>query len=499
MLIIIIMLMAIVCLYVACVKKDSVSFLLLGLYLSFIVMFIGIIIYIAKSGGFSQSQRFFLFLIPEMQVRLQYLPISLDRVGYLVAVGRFTFPVLLLTIAMHYSMIPFIRKQLKRRKFLIVPTVLWLIYYYPKVFREVVKGKYLLQSFMIKFAFLWISLCIIGAIVLLVIEYRSITIPFFKRNFKWIVLSYLSITMLYGLYSIQDPAQIYQTYGADYMWIKGMSYTASAMSTLGWIGITCCGIFFIILGSFSLAHYTQVRILDEKNEVLLQHKFDMTNMGATVFVHSIKNQLLANRVLHKKINEALEEPDMDIEKLKTYTRRLHTLNEGMLNHMDELYKSIKNNAIYLVPISVEEPIAHAIIKFNEKYPDYDIQVNLQTKETILADEVHLSEAIYNLLINGYEAAREAHEEGGEVEVSTYSERLYTVIKIKDNGKGLSKGEVGKIFEPFFTSKNTNYNWGMGLYYVKKIVKGHFGSLRVESIENKGTQMFMLLPKFSEDH
>lgn len=66
MLILIMILMAIVCLYVICVKKDSISFLLFGLCLSFIIMFIGIIIYIAKSGGFSQSQRFFLFLIPSI-------------------------------------------------------------------------------------------------------------------------------------------------------------------------------------------------------------------------------------------------------------------------------------------------------------------------------------------------------------------------------------------------------------------------------------------------
>ena len=498
MLIIIMILMAIVCLYVICVKKDSISFLLLGLCLSFIIMFIGIIIYIAKSGGFSQSQRFFLFLIPSIQVKLQYLPISPDRLGYMVAIGRFTFPIILLSTAMHYSMVPAIRKRLQYMKWLILPTVFWLIYYYPKVFREVVRGRYFLQAFMIKLAFVWISLCIVSAITILLIEYRSITIPFCKRHFRWVILSYLSITLLYSLYCIQDPAQIYQTYGVDYMWIRGISYTTSAMSTFGWIGLTCCGIFFILLGSFSIAHYTQVKRLDEKNEVLLQHKFDTSNMGATVFVHSMKNQLLANRVVNKKIIELLEEPEPDLEKLKGYTRQLNELNEGMLRHMEELYKSIKNNAMYLMPVSITQPVQLALIKFHEKYPEYEVQVSLKTKETVLADETHLSEAIYNLLTNGYEAAVEAHEDQGKVELIIYSERLYTVIEVRDNGKGLSKEKLGKIFDPFFTSKNTNYNWGMGLYYVKKIIKGHLGSLRVESIENEGTHMFILLPKFSEN-
>ena len=498
MLIIMMILMAIVCLYVICVKKDRLSVLLLGLYLSFIMMFMGIIIYIAKSGGFSQSQRFFLFLIPSIQVKLQYLPISLDRLGYMVAIGRFTFPIILLSTAMHYSMVPAIKKRLLHIKWLILPTAFWLIYYYPKVFREVVRGRYFLQAFMIKLAFFWISICIVSAIIVLFIEYRSMTIPFCKRRFRWVILSYLSITLLYSLYCIQDPAQIYQTYGVDYMWIRGISYTTSAMSTLGWIGLTCCGIFFILLGSFSIAHYTQVKRLDEKNEVLLQHKFDVSNMGATVFVHSMKNQLLANRIVNKKILELLEVPELDLEKLKGYTKQLNELNEGMIKHMDELYKSIKNNAMYLMPISITKPVQLALIKFHEKYPEYEVQVTLKTQETVLADENHLSEAIYNLLTNGYEAAVETHENQGKVELITYSERLYTVIEVRDNGKGLSKDKLGKIFEPFFTSKNTNYNWGMGLYYVKKIVKGHLGSLRVESIENEGTHMFILLPKLSEN-
>lgn len=497
MLIIMMILMAIVCLYVICVKKDRLSVLLLGLYLSFIMMFMGIIIYIAKSGGFSQSQRFFLFLMPSIQVKLQYLPISLDRLGYMVALGRFTFPIILLSTAMHYSMVPSIKKRLLHIKWLILLTVFWLIYYYPKVFREVVRGRYFLQAFMIKLAFLWISICIVSAIIVLFIEYRNMTIPFCKRHFRWVILSYLSITLLYSLYCIQDPAQIYQTYGVDYMWIRGISYTASAMSTLGWMGLTCCGIFFILLGSYSIAHYTQVKRLDEKNEVLLQHKFDASNMGATVFVHSMKNQLLANRIVNKKILELLEAPELDLETVKGYTRQLNELNEGMIKHMDELYKSIKNNAMYLMPISITKPVQLALIKFYEKYPEYEVQVTLKTQETVLADENHLSEAIYNLLMNGYEAAVEAHENQGKVALITYSERLYTVIEVRDNGKGLSKDKLGKIFEPFFTSKNTNYNWGMGLYYVKKIIKGHLGSIRVESIENEGTHMFILLPKFSE--
>ena len=60
--------------------------------------------------------------------------------------------------------------------------------------------------------------------------------------------------------------------------------------------------------------------------------------------------------------------------------------------------------------------------------------------------------------------------------------------------GIGKYELKKIFEPFYSSKNSNSNWGMGLYYVRTIVKKHMGSLRVDSDYGKGTSFYILLPK-----
>lgn len=70
-----------------------------------------------------------------------------------------------------------------------------------------------------------------------------------------------------------------------------------------------------------------------------------------------------------------------------------------------------------------------------------------------------------------------------------------MIEVRDNGKGMNKTQKKKIFDPFYSSKNSNFNWGMGLYYVREIVKSHLGSIRVESEEGKGSSFFILLPKY----
>ena len=104
--------------------------------------------------------------------------------------------------------------------------------------------------------------------------------------------------------------------------------------------------------------------------------------------------------------------------------------------------------------------------------------------------------VYNLLCNGQEAIAEAgREAGAELRLTIKRQRLYMVLEVHDNGKGISRTERLKICEPFYTSKNTSYNWGMGLFYVRNIVKSHYGTLRIESHPETGTSFFIMLPGY----
>ena len=99
------------------------------------------------------------------------------------------------------------------------------------------------------------------------------------------------------------------------------------------------------------------------------------------------------------------------------------------------------------------------------------------------------------MINAQEAVNNSHKENGKVIMSCNNERLYTVIKILDTGIGMHKKQMKKAFEPFYTSKNSNYNWGMGLYYAREVVKGHLGNIRIESKIGEGTSFYIMLPRY----
>ena len=68
------------------------------------------------------------------------------------------------------------------------------------------------------------------------------------------------------------------------------------------------------------------------------------------------------------------------------------------------------------------------------------------------------------------------------------------IRISDNGNGIPKNIIDKIFQPFFTTKPTGEGTGLGLSLSYDIIKAHGGEIRVQTKEGEGTQFIIQLPK-----
>lgn len=480
------------------VKRNRESVWLLGMCLSLAVNLTGVFTYIAKKGGISRELQEFFFLNGAIKTKIQYMLITLDQLGYIIALGRYLFPLFLLLLALKYSMIPWIRRNRWLNMAVLVCPALSLVIYIPDIFKALTDKRTFVQQVIVDASLLWITVYVILSFGLLIIEFFSITMKFCKKQFVQILVFVFSLSVLYLLYCRQDPAQIYKFYYDDFIWKNGIYYMNSTLPVRAYVAIIVLNVVGCILGFASLLKYTQSNFVETKEEFMMQNKFDTASIGASVFVHSIKNQLLANRVINKRIMQLYENETLDTEKLKEYVELLSEHNETMLNRLDELYRSVKSNQLYLVPTKLEQIADCAVERFHSKYPDETVQIKLNTNAVVLADKTHLCEAVYNLLVNAQEAVIAAGRSGGgEVLLETHSERLYTVIEVSDNGTGMNKQVMKKMFEPFYSSKNSNYNWGMGLYYVRAIARGHFGSLRYESREGEGSSFYILLPKYKE--
>lgn len=138
---------------------------------------------------------------------------------------------------------------------------------------------------------------------------------------------------------------------------------------------------------------------------------------------------------------------------------------------------IKNAVDFLSPIFKKERVKYLI-----QLEKSEIYFN--------TDPIQLTQVIFNLLTNAiYFSPKE-----GLVTIEAYDNSKNVVLKISDEGKGVSKEIQKKIFQPFFTTKPIGEGSGLGLSVVHGIVSSHKGTITIENNSKKGTTFVITLPK-----
>ena len=478
------------------VRRNRESALLAVLCLSLIVYLTGLMLLIAKQGGIDSGTERFLFFSHEIRVWFQYRFLTFEQLGMWINLGRHAFPAVLLMMAEDRSMLQVIRKRPQMITWLtLLLPALTMALYIPPVYEALVDFNGAWRGVAFYLSYGWIVAYLALAVFLLVWELFSITMHFFRRQFLMLVVCLVSLAVLYFVYCGQDPGQVYSFYSYDYVGIKGVGYMLLMPGPVEFVLLVALNVTGGFLGIAMLLRYTEDTLSPDREDAGLERKFDVARTGASVFVHGIKNQLLANRVLYKRIRAELDRPEPDMERLRSSVERLSEINDNLVSRSEELYRTVKSKSVLLVPVPLRQVCDLACDRFGKKYPEALLEVSLPEGVQILADENYLAEAIYNLMTNAWEANVAAGHDKSPVELLGHVARLYTVIEVRDHGKGIDEDEKRRIFEPFYSSKNTNFNWGMGLYHVRTIVRSHLGSMRVENMREGGADFYILLPRY----
>ncbi len=204
-----------------------------------------------------------------------------------------------------------------------------------------------------------------------------------------------------------------------------------------------------------------------------------------------------------EISSSEEKKDEYIAKLKGILNKAHKLVFQTLNFSREKSDILEIDIINKV-------IDDALLIVNPSLPSNIEIIREDEGEFFVKGNFNqLSQVFLNLITNARDAL--AEKESGKIWIKIGVESIgsgdakkfnvqnkkFVVVSVKDNGEGIEKKNLKKIFEPFFSTKEKDKvkGSGIGLYITKRIVTAHGGFVKVNSLRGKGTTFFIYLPLY----
>jgi len=200
--------------------------------------------------------------------------------------------------------------------------------------------------------------------------------------------------------------------------------------------------------------------------------------------------------------EAIKNPTIisDKEKVGRYLKMIRDENKRMHAQVENVLRISKLEKNQL-DISKERVDVHDIIEDAKTHVELIAQdrggyVNLHLdakRSDVLANEMHFTNVIVNIMDNAIKYSPESPK----VDVFTETVKNYLIIKVVDQGAGMGKAVLKKVFEKFYREHTGNIHnvkgHGLGLSYVKNIVENHQGIVYAESEKGKGSTFYIKLP------
>ena len=247
-----------------------------------------------------------------------------------------------------------------------------------------------------------------------------------------------------------------------------------------------------IIGGISV-DITQMR----KNEIQLTRLNEFKNILLSLIAHDLKTPFNVQLgFLEMIINEYYSFSD---QKRLEYLKIIYDSTSGSYQLLDNLLEwsnSNINDVRFEPGVIVLKSIIDKVIQQNSlniSVKKLDISITVPDDMCVWADENMLEVVIRNILVNAIKFS----EPFGDIKISSGYSNSEVVLKIEDNGIGMSEPLIGKLFEMTFdkirNGTKGERGTGLGLYLCNEFMKKNNGRIKVESEINIGIKFYLFLP------
>jgi len=226
-----------------------------------------------------------------------------------------------------------------------------------------------------------------------------------------------------------------------------------------------------------------------KNQERILQSERLAAIGTTTagVAHELKNPLTylsaVAQVLHKKWDDPKFRESVG-QMLPSEVQRMQLIIEGLLHYS-------RSQEPVFRPLDVTEIIEKtmALLSYDIKKNKIFVRKVFRHTEKAKADPNRLMQVLVNVVGNAIQAMT---EKGGDLMIITRNNGNKIEIAVQDSGVGVPQSLLNKIYNPFFTTKESGS--GLGLMIVKKIIDEHQGNISVQSREGKGSTFTISLPQ-----
>jgi two-component system phosphate regulon sensor histidine kinase PhoR len=287
-----------------------------------------------------------------------------------------------------------------------------------------------------------------------------------------------------------SPGSLSEGLSADEVLILIVPHVKSFVwQSMSWFIVGAIVFTIIIICAFFItvrALIKQKKLSEIKSDFInnMTHEFKTPLATISLAVDALKNEKVINdrekmnyftgiikeenKRMNKQVETILQAALLDKQEVQLNLKKLHA---------HDLITSALNN----IHLQVEEKHGRLDVHFGAAH------------DLLMADDVHFTNLVSNLLDN-------AVKYSGDnllIKISTQNAGNTFKIKIEDNGIGMNKETLGRIFEKFYRAHTGNLHnvkgFGLGLSYVKTMVEAHKGTIKAESVVGKGTSFLLSFP------
>ena len=232
----------------------------------------------------------------------------------------------------------------------------------------------------------------------------------------------------------------------------------------------------------------------EREETIESERFSAVTLLAAGVAHEIGNPLNSLDIQLQLLERKLKQSGLSQTKGLELTESLG-IARGEVRRLDQIItqflKAVRPAPMDFEPGDFNELILDTVEFLRTEIENRNITVEIAPSSglpPVLLDRDQMRQALYNIIRNSFQAMGSQ----GLLRVVTGSDDSHVWVSIGDTGGGIPQASIDRIFQPYYTTKESGN--GLGLHVVQRIIRAHGGEIILESAENKGVVFTIRIPR-----